>query len=61
MLDLLMQARLSADHGELVRTAFTSSQQLLRIVDGILDYSKLEADRLELESTHSTCANCSRW
>jgi signal transduction histidine kinase/CheY-like chemotaxis protein len=51
MLDLLMQARLSADHGELVRTAFTSSQQLLRIVDGILDYSKLEADRLELEST----------
>jgi signal transduction histidine kinase/CheY-like chemotaxis protein len=51
MLDLLMQARLSTDHGELVRTAFTSSQQLLRIVDGILDYSKLEADRLELEST----------
>ena len=51
MLDLLMQARLNADHNELVRTAYASSQQLLRIVDGILDYSKLEADRLELEST----------
>ena len=51
MLDLLMQARLSSDQTELVRTAYTSSQQLLRIVDDILDYSKLEADKLELEST----------
>jgi len=51
MLDLLMHAPLAADHRELVRTAFTSSHQLLRIVDDILDYSKLEADRLELETT----------
>ena len=51
MLDLLMHARLAADHAELVRTAHTSSQHLLRIVDDILDYSKLEADKLELEST----------
>ncbi|MEO6138925.1 MAG: ATP-binding protein [Luteimonas sp.] len=51
MLDLLMQAPLAADHRELVRTAFASSHQLLRIVDDILDYSKLEADRLELETT----------
>jgi signal transduction histidine kinase/CheY-like chemotaxis protein len=51
MLDLLMQAPLSADHRDLVRTAFASSHQLLRIVDDILDYSKLEADRLELETT----------
>ena len=51
MLDLLMHARLAPDHAELVRTAHTSSQQLLRIVDDILDYSKLEADKLELEST----------
>src|SRR5690606_29234239 len=33
------------------RTAYTSSQQMLRIVDDILDYSKLEADKLELETT----------
>jgi CheY-like chemotaxis protein/two-component sensor histidine kinase len=51
MLDLLLQAPLAPDHLELVRTAFTSSHQLLRIVDDILDYSKLEADRLELETT----------
>ncbi len=51
MLDLLMHARLAPDHHELVRTAFSSSQQLLRIVDDILDYSKLEADKLELETT----------
>ncbi len=51
MLDLLMHAQLAPDHGELVRTAYTSSQQMLRIVDDILDYSKLEADKLELEST----------
>ena len=51
MLDLLMHAQLPADHAELVRTAHTSSQQLLRIVDDILDYSKLEADKLELETT----------
>src|SRR3546814_6975221 len=35
----------------MVRTAYTSSQQMLRIVDDILDYSKLEADKLVLEST----------
>src|SRR5690606_25964655 len=43
MLDLLMHARLAPDHAELVRTAYLSSQQMLRIVDDILDYSKLEA------------------
>ncbi len=52
MLDLLMHAAsLAPDHRELVRTAFASSHQLLRIVDDILDYSNLEADRLELETT----------
>ncbi len=51
MLDLLMHAQLAPDHAEMVRTAYTSSQQMLRIVDDILDYSKLEADKLVLEST----------
>jgi signal transduction histidine kinase/CheY-like chemotaxis protein len=51
MLDLLMHAQLASDHAELVRTAYTSSQQLLRIVDDILDYSKLEANKLQLENT----------
>ncbi|MGI8561101.1 MAG: ATP-binding protein [Luteimonas sp.] len=51
MLDLLMHARLAPDHADLVRTAYTSSQQMLRIVDDILDYSKLEAEKQVLETT----------
>src|SRR3546814_4896599 len=51
MLDLLMHAQLAPDHAEMVRTAYTSSQQMLRIVDDILDYSKLEADKLVPAST----------
>ena len=51
MLDLLMNSRLAPDQQELVKTAYSSSHQLLRIVDDILDYSKLEADKLDLETT----------
>ena len=51
MLDLLMHARMPPDQMELVKTASASAQQLLRIVDDILDYSKLEADKLDLETT----------
>ncbi|MCY7355246.1 MAG: response regulator [Lysobacter sp.] len=51
MLDLLLSMQLPQNQRDLVRTAYASSQQLLRIVDDILDYSKLEANRLELEST----------
>ena len=51
MLDLLSRAALPPDQREMLNTASTSSQQLLRIVDDILDYSKLEANKLELEST----------
>ncbi|MDQ3228135.1 MAG: ATP-binding protein [Pseudomonadota bacterium] len=51
MLDLLLSMSLPQNQRDLVRTAYASSQQLLRIVDDILDYSKLEANRLELEST----------
>ena len=51
MLDLLSSSRLALDQQEILKTATASAQQLLRIVDDILDYSKLEADRLELETT----------
>ena len=51
MLDLLMNSKLPPDQHEFLRTAYTSSRQMLRIVDDILDYSKLEANRLQLEST----------
>ncbi len=51
MLDLLMNSKLGADQQDFVRTAYTSSRQMLRIVDDILDYSKLEANKLQLETT----------
>jgi len=51
MLDLLARGNLAPDQRELLRTASDSSLQLLRIVDDILDYSKLEANKLELEIT----------
>ena len=59
MLELLMNSKLPPDQHEFLRTAYTSSRQMLRIVDDILDYSKLEANKLQLETTASTCANCS--
>ena len=51
MLDMLARAPLAPDHREMLNTASASSHQLLRIVDDILDYSKLEANKLELEIT----------
>lgn len=49
MLDLLARSPMASDQRQMLQTAATSSQQLLRIVDDILDYSKLEANKLELE------------
>ncbi|WP_411833159.1 ATP-binding protein [Pseudoxanthomonas mexicana] len=51
MLEMLARAPLAPDHREMLKTASASSHQLLRIVDDILDYSKLEANKLELEIT----------
>ncbi len=50
MLDLLQSSKLTPDQREMLNTALQSSRQLLRIVDDILDYSKLEANRLQLET-----------
>ncbi|WDS37982.1 hybrid sensor histidine kinase/response regulator [Pseudoxanthomonas sp.] len=51
MLDLLSRSTLAPEQHQLLLTATSSSQALLRIVDDILDYSKLEANKLELENT----------
>jgi signal transduction histidine kinase/CheY-like chemotaxis protein/HPt (histidine-containing phosphotransfer) domain-containing protein len=50
MLDLLQSSKLATDQREMLNTALQSARQLLRIVDDILDYSKLEAHRLQLET-----------
>ncbi|MGL6291285.1 MAG: ATP-binding protein [Silanimonas sp.] len=51
VIDMLLAARLTADQGDLLRTAHGSAKQMLRIVDDILDYSKLEANKVDLETT----------
>ncbi len=51
MLDLIARGQLGTDQRQMLQTATVSSQQLLRIVDDILDYSRLEAKGLDLEIT----------
>jgi signal transduction histidine kinase len=50
LLDILLTSPLGPDQRDYVQTAYGSAKQLLRIVDDILDYSKLEASKLELET-----------
>jgi len=50
LLDILLSTRLSDDQRDYLATAYQSAKQLLSIVDDILDYSKIEANRLDLES-----------
>lgn len=49
MLELLTQADLKAEHKEKVNIAFNSSKSLLKVVNEVLDYSKIEAGKLTLE------------
>jgi signal transduction histidine kinase/CheY-like chemotaxis protein/HPt (histidine-containing phosphotransfer) domain-containing protein len=51
MLDLLATSKLNADQIEILSTARSSANQMKQIVDDILDYSKLEANKLKLETT----------
>ncbi len=50
LLDILIGSSLQPDQRDYAQTAYSSAKQLLRIVDDILDYSKLEANKLSLES-----------
>jgi signal transduction histidine kinase/CheY-like chemotaxis protein/CHASE1-domain containing sensor protein len=50
MLDLALRTDLTARQRELVGTARASAQTLLRLLNDLLDFSRLEADRLEFES-----------
>jgi signal transduction histidine kinase/CheY-like chemotaxis protein/HPt (histidine-containing phosphotransfer) domain-containing protein len=50
LLDILLSTKLADDQRDYLATAYQSAKQLLSIVDDILDYSKIEANRLELES-----------
>ena len=49
LLELMRSTPLRPDQRDYLATAHQSALELLRIVDDILDYSKLEASKLELE------------
>ncbi|KAH9964567.1 hypothetical protein BC827DRAFT_1265837 [Russula dissimulans] len=51
LLDILSGTELSNGQREIVQTAKQSCELLLKIIDSILDYSKLEASALKLEVT----------
>ena len=48
--DLLAETALDEDQSRLLRTIASSSEALLRIINDILDLSKLEAGRMEIEA-----------
>jgi|GEM_PF-1582714 len=50
MMQLLEMTRLSPDQAEYARSAATTGQTLLRIISDILDYSKMESGKLELDN-----------
>ena len=50
LLDIVLSTKLAADQRDYLVTAYKSARELLRIVDDILDYSKIEANKLELET-----------
>ncbi|HVF33764.1 MAG TPA: ATP-binding protein [Candidatus Saccharimonadia bacterium] len=50
LLDIVLSGELEKQQREYVVTAYQSARQLLGIVDDILDYSKIEAQKLELET-----------
>ncbi|MCE5233311.1 MAG: response regulator [Xanthomonadaceae bacterium] len=50
LLDIVLGTSLTPEQRDYLGTAHRSAQELLDIVDDILDYSKIEAGKLELES-----------
>jgi CheY-like chemotaxis protein len=58
MSGLLLRSELDAEQHEYATIARSSSEALLRIIDDILDYSKIEAGRMELELSPFDLREC---
>jgi signal transduction histidine kinase/CheY-like chemotaxis protein len=50
MLQLVLASPLTPEQGEFLRDAYTSSQALLRLLSDILDISKMEAGKMQVEA-----------
>ena len=57
MTSLLLTTRLDAQQTDYVSTVETSSEALLDLINDILDYSKIEASRIEVEQAPFTLAD----
>ncbi|TFK76709.1 dual-domain HisK/Mak2 protein kinase [Pluteus cervinus] len=57
LLDLLSGTELNPGQNEIVQTAKQSCELLLKIIDSILDYSKLEASAVKIEPSHFLVEN----
>ncbi|HEY7698898.1 MAG TPA: ATP-binding protein, partial [Vicinamibacteria bacterium] len=49
MTELSLETELSAEQREFLRTIQTNSENLLRLIDDVLDLSKIEANRMDIE------------
>ena len=49
MTELSLDTKLSAEQREFLRTIQSNSENLLRLIDDVLDLSKIEANRMDLE------------
>ena len=50
MLQLLLDSELRGEQSDFARTAHSSAQALIAIINDVLDYSKIEAGKLDLEA-----------
>ncbi|MDR3585146.1 MAG: ATP-binding protein [Desulfosporosinus sp.] len=57
MIQLMQMTRLTKEQKEYMRLSMTSSNALLVVINDILDYSKIEAGKLDMEKTAFSLAN----
>jgi signal transduction histidine kinase/CheY-like chemotaxis protein/HPt (histidine-containing phosphotransfer) domain-containing protein len=50
ILEMLLDSRMNKEQQRYVRTAFSSSRHLLRIINDVLDFARAESGKLQLES-----------